>query len=85
MAVVSYELLTVQGEYITADLLVWRRYRRRAIGIVERLLDDNPHLARLHREGPFLPVGTQLRIPIDPALMSDRPPVVKSIQLYGMD
>jgi phage tail protein X len=83
MAVVGHELLTVAGAYVTADLLVWRRYRTSAPGIVERLLDDNPHLAKLHRESPFLPVGTELRIPIDPEILGGRPRPVEFVTLYG--
>lgn len=79
----SYELVSVAGEFITADVLVWRRYRRRAPGILELLLDANPHLAPIHRETPFLPVGTEVRIPIDSDLLRGRPPRVEFIQIYG--
>lgn len=83
MAVTGFELITVQGENITADLLVWRRYRRRAPGIVEHLLDTNPHLARVHREGPFIPVGVQVRIPIDPVMLAGAPKPVTTKTLWG--
>ncbi|RZN13904.1 tail protein X [Bradyrhizobium sp. Leo121] len=73
MAVTSYELVTVTGDFVTADLLVWRRYKTPAYGIVEKLLDANPHLARLHKQSPFLPVGTQVRIPIDSDILRGRP------------
>lgn len=65
MAISSYELVTVQGDYITVDLLIWRRYRTPYPGILEATLDANPHLARIHKTTPFLPPGTQMRIPID--------------------
>jgi phage tail protein X len=81
--VTGYELITVSGAYITADALVWRRYRARAPGMVERLLDDNPHLAKLHRESPFLPVGTNVRMPIDPDVLSGQPKSISFITLYG--
>jgi phage tail protein X len=46
---------------------------------LEATLDSNPHLAKIHRETPFLPVGTQVRIPIDPDVFAGRPqPVVTS-------
>ena len=83
MAVTGYELITVSGAYISADVLVWRRYRVRAPGVLERLLDDNPHLAKLHRESPFLPVGTNVRLPIDPEILAGRPKPVEFVTLYG--
>lgn len=73
MSISGYELMTVSGDGITADLIVWRRYRVRAPGILEALLDANPHLAGIHREGPFIPPGTQVRIPIDTELLSKGP------------
>jgi phage tail protein X len=83
MAITGYELVTVQGELITADLLVWRRYRFRARGIVEALLDLNPHLSRAHRVSPFLPPGIQVRIPIDPAILANSPKRRPTITLWG--
>jgi len=82
MAITSYEYVTVQGEFITADLLVWRRYKCPSYGIVEALLDTNPHLARLHRNGPFIPVGTQVRVPIDPDILRGTPKALKTVTLY---
>jgi phage tail protein X len=82
MTITSYEYLTVQGDFITADLLVWRRYKVPSYGIVEAMLDRNPHLARIHRNGPFLPVGTQVRIPIDPDILRGTPRALKTITLY---
>jgi phage tail protein X len=83
MTVTSYDMITVEGDFITVDLIVWRRYKTPAYGIVERLLDDNPHLAKLHKLSPFLPIGTQIRIPIDPDILRNRPQPQKSITLYG--
>jgi phage tail protein X len=83
MAITGYELVTVESEYRTVDLIVWNRYRLRTFGIVERLLDDNPHLAKVHRFGPFLPVGTQLRIPIDPSVLAGSPQPQDRIVLIG--
>lgn len=73
MIISAYDYVTVQGDYVTADLLVWRRYRRYAPGILEKLLDVNPHLAKIHKSTPFLPVGTQVRIPIDFAMLKGAP------------
>lgn len=64
-----HELYVVQGDYATVDLIVWQRYRRRAPGVVERTLEDNPHLSVAHRTSPFVPPGTFLRLPIDTSLL----------------
>lgn len=84
MSVSSYDLVTVGSDYITADIILWRRYRSRAPKMIERLLDDNPHLAKSHRHTPFLPVGTQVRIPIDYEAMSGAPAKKNSVVLWGM-
>ncbi len=76
MAIEGYELHRVLGEYVTVDLLVWMRYKRRAPGIVEAMMDSNPQISRVHRTTPFLPPGTYVRIPIDPDLILGRPPPV---------
>ena len=83
MTVSSYEVVKVAGERVTADLLVWRRYRRKAPGVLEKLLDANPHLARLHRNGPFIPVGTEVRIPIDLSILAGEGSVGSTVTLYG--
>jgi phage tail protein X len=83
MTVTSYDVVTVGSDYITADVILWRRYRNRAPLMVERMLDDNPHLAKVHRYTPFLPVGTQVRIPIDYEVMVGSPQPKNSIVLWG--
>ena len=83
MAVTSYDLVTVGSDYVTVDLIVWRRYRNRAPRIVEILLDDNPHLAKAHRYSPFLPVGTQVRIPIDMEVLRGSPNLKSTVLLWG--
>lgn len=83
MATTSYDLVTVGSDYITADLILWRRYRNKAPKMIERLLDDNPHLAKLHKTSPFLPVGTQVRIPIDYEALSGAPQVKNTVVLWG--
>jgi phage tail protein X len=55
------ERITVEGDGITVSLLVWRRFRRPMLGLVEAILERNPGLAGL---GPILPVGTVLEIPV---------------------
>ena len=83
MSVEGVEFVTVQSDYITVDVVIWRRYRTQAPGILEMTLDINPHLAKLHRTSPFLPVGTQLRIPIDPDILENRPTAKETTQLWG--
>lgn len=58
------DTITVAGEAITLPLLVWRRFRRPMLGMVERILamPENYGLADLP---PVLPVGTRVVIPID--------------------
>lgn len=83
MAVDHFELLTINGDNITADLIVWRRYRMRAPGIVEIMLDQNPQLAPIHKRGPFIPPGTVVQIPIDPDILASWPGVSAPINLFG--
>lgn len=58
----TFERVEVAGDEITLDLIVWRRFKRRKDGIVDRILAANPELAIA---GPYLPVGTVVYIPID--------------------
>jgi phage tail protein X len=57
----TIETITIQGEGITASLLVWRWFKRPMPGLVERVYELNP---RLPLVGPVLPVGTVLRLPV---------------------
>ena len=64
------EPLTVEGEFITVSLIVWRRFKRPMHGLVEQIFDFNPGLADL---GAFLPVGTSFDMPVptprEPAIL----------------
>lgn len=73
MTIQSFELVQVMTDYVTADLIVWKRYRQRAPSIVEIMVDANPQLAFAHRRSPFIPVGVFLRVPIDTALILGKP------------
>ena len=73
MTITGFELYQVSSEYVTVDLIVWKRYRTRAQGIVELMMDANPQLSHVHRITPFIPVGTFVRVPIDPSLIHGRP------------
>lgn len=72
----AYETVTVRGEGLRLDLIVWRRLKRPFKAVVERILDVNPGLAA---KGPVLPIGTVVNIPVE--LLSPPPeptrPVVK--------
>lgn len=83
MSITSYEVITIRGDNITADLLIWRRYRCKTVGMVEAMLDLNPHLAKIHQNGPFIPVGTQLRIPIDLSVLAGAPRPKETVKLWG--
>ena len=84
MAVTGRRIDDGGGRLHHADLSYWRRYRSSAPGILEQLLDDNPHLARLHRVSPFLPFGTELaHFPIDSEILAGRTRSTEFITLYG--
>lgn len=82
VSVTGFELFRVEGENITADLLVWRRYRMPAPGILEKMLDANPQIAHAHRTSVFLPVGLLVRIPIDPAILAGQPQPIETGNLW---
>jgi phage tail protein X len=83
MAITGYELYQVASEYVSCDILVWKRYKLPAYGIVEAMLDANPQLAYVHRYTPWIPVGTYVRIPIDPAVLAGQQSVLPSTYLWG--
>lgn len=80
---ISWELLTIHGDNITADLIIWRRYRMNAPGMVELMLDQNPQLAAIHKTTPFIPPGTVVKIPVDSAILAQWPGASKPISLFG--
>lgn len=73
----NYEEITVKGESVTLSLLVWRRFRRKPEGYVERVLDLNPGLADL---GAHIPIGTVIKFPIDRE--ETKPVEKKTIRLW---
>jgi len=82
VGIIGFELHKVASDYVTADLIIWKRYRARAVGMVELMLDANPQLAYVHRFTPFIPVGTYVRVPIDPALVLGKPPTLPQDSLW---
>ncbi len=55
------ETVTVEGDGLTVSTIVWRRFKRPMLGLVEAIYDLNPGLADL---GQTLPVGTSFDLPI---------------------
>lgn len=55
------ETVTVKGDGLTVSVIVWRRFKRPMLGLVEAVYDLNPGLADL---GQTLPVGTSFQMPI---------------------
>lgn len=55
------ETVTVEGDGLTVSTIVWRRFKRPMLGLVEAIYDLNPGLADL---GQTLPVGTSFDMPI---------------------
>lgn len=72
------ETITIRGEGISLDLLLWRRYGVRGQALVEQTLDLNPGLAAL---GTILPLGAIVTIPDLPPPASA--PAVKVVSLFG--
>lgn len=54
------QAITVKGEGITLDLLLWRAYGVRGRILVEEALALNTDLAAL---GAIIPLGTQVQLP----------------------
>ena len=73
MTITSFELWKVGTDYVTADLIIWKRYMNAAPGMVEAMLDANPQLAIVHQVTPFIPAGTYVRVPIDLSLIAGTP------------
>jgi phage tail protein X len=71
------ETITIRGEGISVDLLLWRKFGVRGRELVETVFDINPGLAAL---GPFLPLGTTVIVPPLPA--ESRTPV-KLVTLFS--
>lgn len=76
----TYETIIVADDALPLDLLVWRRFRTRTPKLVERILALNHGLSDL---GQFIPVGTEVVLPID---ASDKRPAQKPVvRLWGPD
>jgi len=54
--------ITVAGDNLTLDLILWRRYGVRGQTLVEQTMELNPDLADV-----FLPIGATVVLPALPA------------------
>lgn len=72
------ETVTVRGEGISLDLLLWRRHGVRGQGLVVAALELNQGLAGL---GPVLPLGTVVKLPELPP--EDARPPRRIVSLFG--
>lgn len=54
------QTITVKGEGITLDLLLWRAYGVRGRSLIEKSLSLNVDMARL---GTVIPMGTKVILP----------------------
>lgn len=72
------ETLEVNQDFMTLDLLLWRRFGIEQAGRVENTLELNQDLAR---GGPFLPVGTRVEVEL-PELVDSAAPI-KVLRLWG--
>lgn len=70
--------VTVRGEGISVDLLLWRLHGIEGRALVEQTLALNTGLSAL---GPILPLGTELLIPDLP--VKPAAPAVKIVSLFG--
>lgn len=80
---ITYEYVEIKAENVTPDSLVFRRYKRRAPGILALFEEVNPRIMPALKVGPFIPVGTVVAIPIDSAILKDEPTVVSAPRLWG--
>ncbi len=73
----TFEEHVVGSEGFTLSRLIWNRFKRPMPGLLDQTLEANPNLADL---GPFLPVGTVVRLPIP----QPRPvPIVEPVRLWN--
>ena len=66
-------ITSIQGD--TVDLICWKHYGKSS-GVVEEVLNYNPHLSDLD---PILPIGTQILLP---EISSNQTNTKATIQLW---
>lgn len=72
------QTITVKGEDITLDLLLWRTYGVRGRSLLEEALNINTDLAAL---GAIIPLGTKVYLPDIPPAESGQSRQV--VSLFG--
>jgi len=70
------ETVTIKGEGITLDLLLWRRHGRAGQDLLDKAFALNPGLAA---KGYFLPLGTAVILPDLPKAKQTR----RVVNLFG--
>lgn len=70
------ETVTIKGEGITLDLLLWRRHGRRGQDLLKQAFQLNPGIAA---KGYFLPLGTVVVLPDLPKATQER----RVVNLFG--
>jgi hypothetical protein len=83
MANISWETVRIKGENITPDLLIWRRYKRPADGMMELFEAMNPHVLQDLAVSPYLAVGSLVSVPVDSDILEGTPTRGTTITLYG--
>lgn len=76
MADNASEIVTVTGEGLTLSRLIWRRFKTRNVGYLEKVLDINPGIAA----APFLPVGAEIVLPVSEDII--KPDRVQAVRLW---
>lgn len=65
------ETVTIRGDNLTIDLVLWRKFGVRGVELVEKTMALNPGVT-----SAYLPVGTALELPDLPAQQTVAQPVV---------
>ena len=70
----KFEIVTVQSEGFTLAQIIWRFLRQQPVGYLERVLAANPGISSY---GSDLPVGTEIKLPIENITTSRTDDVVR--------
>lgn len=64
-----FESITVEREGLNLSSVLWARYKRLPVGLVESCIDINPGLSA----APIIPVGTVIKVPVEKVAESTTP------------
>jgi len=73
----TVDVITVEHAGFTLSQLIWRTYQRQPAGFLEQVLDLNPGIAA----NIALPVGTQVKMPVD-AVVEDSASPADVVRLW---